>query len=81
VREPEEVVIAYVEGFNILPLSQFAEWAGEIKPVLTPCRDTRDVSPRYPLRANVSVVESSEVHERQKCGWGDHAQFWLIQPF
>lgn len=27
VREPEEVVIACVEGFDILPLSQFAEWA------------------------------------------------------
>lgn len=27
VREPEEVAIAYLPGFEVLPLSQFAAWA------------------------------------------------------
>src|SRR5512141_1629719 len=30
VREPHEVDIAYIEGFDVLPLSQFAEWSVEI---------------------------------------------------
>lgn len=30
VREPEEVAIAAVQGFEILPLSQFAEWSSQI---------------------------------------------------
>ena len=30
VREPEEVAIARLEGFEVLPLSQFAEWANSI---------------------------------------------------
>ncbi len=30
VREPHEVEIAALEGFEILPLSEFAEWSGEI---------------------------------------------------
>ena len=30
VREPQEVEIASLEGFSVLPLSQFAEWADSI---------------------------------------------------
>jgi rhodanese-related sulfurtransferase len=30
VREPEEVAIAAIQGFEILPLSQFAEWSPQI---------------------------------------------------
>ncbi len=30
VREPEEVSLAYVEGFEILPLSQYEQWSSEI---------------------------------------------------
>ena len=28
VREPEEVEIAFIEGFEVLPLSQFKQWGG-----------------------------------------------------
>jgi len=59
VREPEEVVIAYVEGFNILPLSQFAEWAGEIKPVLTP-------------HAETLVMCHHGIRSAQMCQWLSH---------
>lgn len=31
VREPEEVNIAYIEGFEVLSLSKFEEWSPEIK--------------------------------------------------
>ncbi|HBY80472.1 MAG TPA: rhodanese-related sulfurtransferase, partial [Cyanobacteria bacterium UBA11148] len=27
VREPQEIEIAYLEGFEVLPLSEFAEWS------------------------------------------------------
>ncbi|MCU0537911.1 MAG: rhodanese-like domain-containing protein [Hydrococcus sp. Prado102] len=30
VREPHEVEIAYVEGFEVLPLSQFEQWSRQI---------------------------------------------------
>jgi rhodanese-related sulfurtransferase len=31
VREPHEVEIAYVEGFEVLPLSQFERWSNQIQ--------------------------------------------------
>jgi rhodanese-related sulfurtransferase len=31
VREPEEVEIAYVEGFEVLSLSQYEEWSQQIQ--------------------------------------------------
>ena len=31
VREPEEVAIARLDGFEVLPLSQFSEWSGQIE--------------------------------------------------
>ena len=31
VREDQEVAIAHLEGFEILPLSEFAEWSGQIQ--------------------------------------------------
>ncbi|MBE9167368.1 rhodanese-related sulfurtransferase [Pleurocapsales cyanobacterium LEGE 06147] len=30
VREPHEIEIAYIEGFEVLPLSQFSEWTDQI---------------------------------------------------
>ena len=36
VREPEEVAIAAIEGFTILPLSQFAQWSEKIKTNFNP---------------------------------------------
>jgi rhodanese-related sulfurtransferase len=40
VREPEEVAIAYIEGFEVLPLSQFSEWSGEIATRFNPAAET-----------------------------------------
>ncbi len=36
VREPEEVAFAAIEGFTILPLSQFTQWSGTIKTRFNP---------------------------------------------
>jgi rhodanese-related sulfurtransferase len=40
VREPEEVAIAALDGFRNLPLSQFAEWSGQIFSQLDPDTET-----------------------------------------
>ncbi|AFY70131.1 Rhodanese-like protein [Thalassoporum mexicanum PCC 7367] len=36
VREPDEIAIAHVAGFTFLPLSQFAEWSGQVAKKLDP---------------------------------------------
>lgn len=40
VREPEEVAIARLQGFQVLPLSKFEEWSGQIKTRLNPNKET-----------------------------------------
>lgn len=40
VREPEEVDMARIEGFINLPLSQFAEWSGQIQTQFDPHTET-----------------------------------------
>jgi rhodanese-related sulfurtransferase len=40
VREPEEVAIARIEGFEVLPLSQFADWADSIQTRFDPHGET-----------------------------------------
>ncbi|MGK7928263.1 MAG: rhodanese-like domain-containing protein [Spirulina sp.] len=40
VREPEEIAIAYIEGFEVLPLSQFNDWSPEIQNRLYSDRET-----------------------------------------
>jgi rhodanese-related sulfurtransferase len=40
VREPQEIAIAYVEGFEVLPLSEFAEWSGQIATRFNPDVET-----------------------------------------
>jgi rhodanese-related sulfurtransferase len=40
VREPDEVAIAYVEGFQVLPLSQYAEWSASIASRFDPSAET-----------------------------------------
>jgi rhodanese-related sulfurtransferase len=40
VREPEEVAIAQIDGFTNLPLSQFAEWSGQIQSQFDPHAET-----------------------------------------
>jgi rhodanese-related sulfurtransferase len=40
VREPHEAAIAHIEGFDILPLSAFAEWSEEILKKYDPTKET-----------------------------------------
>lgn len=40
VREPSELAIAKLEGFDNLPLSEFAEWAGQIQTRFDPAAET-----------------------------------------
>ncbi|MBW4522103.1 MAG: rhodanese-related sulfurtransferase [Scytolyngbya sp. HA4215-MV1] len=40
VREPQEVEIAYIEGFQVFPLSEFAEWSDRIQTQLDPHQAT-----------------------------------------
>lgn len=40
VREPDEVAIARVEGFEVLPLSQYAEWSPTIATRFDPGAET-----------------------------------------
>ncbi|NET60133.1 MAG: rhodanese-related sulfurtransferase [Symploca sp. SIO2E6] len=40
VRENQEVAIAKIEGFEILPLSDFAEWSGQITTRFDPNTET-----------------------------------------
>ncbi len=40
VREPEEVAIAYIEGFEVLSLSQFEQWSPDISQRFDPQKET-----------------------------------------
>ncbi|MBD1896712.1 rhodanese-like domain-containing protein [Coleofasciculus sp. FACHB-129] len=40
VREPQEVAIASIEGFENLPLSEFADWADQIHAQFDPHAET-----------------------------------------
>ena len=40
VREPEEVAIAFIEGFKNLPLSQSEQWSGNITTEFDPHAET-----------------------------------------
>ena len=40
VREPEELELANIDGFINLPLSQFAEWSGQIQSRFDPDSET-----------------------------------------
>jgi rhodanese-related sulfurtransferase len=40
VREPEELAIASLDQFQNLPLSQFAQWSGQIQSQLDPDAET-----------------------------------------
>ena len=55
VREPEEVAIAFVEGFIILPLSQFAEWSDSLH--------------RFDPHAETLVMCHHGIRSAQMCQW------------
>ena len=40
VREPEEVAIASIDGFEVLPLSQFEQWSTDISDRFDPHQET-----------------------------------------
>lgn len=40
VREPQEIAIAHLEAFQNFPLSEFAEWSGDIQNRLDPHAET-----------------------------------------
>jgi rhodanese-related sulfurtransferase len=56
VREPEEVAIASLEGFDNLPLSQFADWAAQIQT-------------RFNPQAETFVICHHGIRSAQMCQW------------
>lgn len=56
VREPQEVEIAYLEGFQNLPLSQFNSWSEEIQT-------------RFDPHAETLVLCHHGVRSAQMCQW------------
>jgi rhodanese-related sulfurtransferase len=56
VREPEEIEIAYVEGFEVLSLSRFPEWSQQIQT-------------RFNLEVETLVMCHHGVRSAQMCRW------------
>ena len=56
VREPEEIAIAYIEGFAVLSLSQFPVWSAEI-------------ATRFDPAAETLVICHHGVRSAQMCHW------------
>lgn len=56
VREPEEVAIASIEGFEVLPLSEYAEWADQIHT-------------RFDSHAETLVICHHGIRSAQMCQW------------
>jgi rhodanese-related sulfurtransferase len=56
VREPQELALASIEGFLNLPLSEFANWSGE-------------VPTRFDPHAETLVICHHGVRSAQMCQW------------
>lgn len=56
VREPEEVSIAVIPGFSLLPLSQFADWS-------------KDVATRFVPEVETIVLCHHGIRSAQMCQW------------
>ncbi len=56
VREPEEVAIASLPGFAVLPLSQFTEWSPQIET-------------RFDPQAETLVLCHHGIRSAQMCQW------------
>lgn len=65
VREPEEVAIAQITTFAILPLSQFAEWADSIS--------------QLDPHAETLVMCHHGVRSAQMCQWLQHQGFTNVK--
>jgi rhodanese-related sulfurtransferase len=63
VREANELALAKLDGFEHLPLSEFAEWSGDIQTRLDPQKETI-VLCHHGVRsgADVPVVTDSGLH-------------------
>lgn len=66
VREPQEVAIAYIEGFNILPLSQFADWASQLQS-------------EFQLHVETLVICHHGIRSAQMCQWLSHQGFTNVK--
>jgi rhodanese-related sulfurtransferase len=56
VREPDEVAIAHVDGFEVLPLSEFNSWSDQIQT-------------RFDPHAETLVMCHHGVRSAQMCQW------------
>jgi rhodanese-related sulfurtransferase len=56
VREPEEIAIAYIPGFQVLPLSEYAAWAERI-------------SQDFDSQAETLVLCHHGMRSAQMCAW------------
>jgi rhodanese-related sulfurtransferase len=56
VREPQEVAIASIEGFEIFPLSEYAEWSDQIQT-------------RFDPHAETIVMCHHGIRSAQMCQW------------
>ncbi len=66
VREPEEVAKANIEGFDILPLSQFPDWANQIQT-------------RFDSQAETLVMCHHGIRSAQMCQWLRHQGFTNVK--
>lgn len=65
VRELEEVAKASIKGFNILPLSQFADWAGSLH--------------RFDPHTETLVICHHGIRSAQMCQWLSHQGFTNVK--
>ncbi len=56
VREPSEVELAYIEGFEVLPLSQHQQWSSQI-------------TTRFNPNAETCVICHHGMRSAQMCQW------------
>lgn len=56
VREPEETAIALIEGFEVLPLSQYEQWSS-------------DITTRFDPHAETLVMCHHGMRSAQMCQW------------
>ena len=56
VREPEETSLAFIEGFTILPLSQFSQWS-------------ETITTRFDPEAETIVLCHHGIRSAQMCQW------------
>lgn len=66
VREPEEVAIACIEGFDILPLSEFAQWSNQIHS-------------RFDKDTETIVMCHHGIRSAQMCQWLIHQGFTNVK--